>query len=482
MRQNAQTDYITSPSLAWQSASKTEKMSQYYRFRICLAHSARQAYSAQLVAGEWRDEETTMRRRVGEALVLGFSVTVATGAGMPARAHGTTERVSVSSGGVQADGESFNPAISGGGRSVAFHSNATNLVPGDTNDTFDVFVRDRGTGMTRRVSVGPGGAQADEPSADPALSRDGRFVAFGSDAANLVPGDTNGTGDIFVRDRQAGTTRRVSVGPGGAQANGFSSAPTISADGRFVGFHSFASNLVPGDTNGTGDVFVRNRQTGATRRVSVGLGGAQGNGFSGNAAISADGRFVAFQSSATNLVPGGTNGQPQVFVRDRQAGTTWMVSVGPGGVQGDESSGAPALSADGRFIAFESFARNLVSGDTNFTSDVFIRDREAGTTRRVSVGPGGAQADNAASFGPEISADGRLRRLSVIRRQLGARRHQRRLRRVRPRPPSGHYSAGQRRAGRYSGRWDQLRAGAVGERARRRLQLARHKPGVPRHE
>ena len=149
----------------------------------------------------------------------------------------------------------------------------------------------------------------------PAISADGRFVAFVSFATNLVPGDTNDATDVFVRDRQTGTTRRVSLGPGGVQGNGGSAGPAISANGRFVAFFSAATNLVPGDTNGTADVFVRDRQTGTTRRVSLGPGGVQGDGDSVGAAISADGRFVAFESDATNLVPGDTNGAPDVFVR-----------------------------------------------------------------------------------------------------------------------------------------------------------------------
>jgi Tol biopolymer transport system component len=170
---------------------------------------------------------------------------------------------------------------------------------------------------TERVSLGPGGVQGNEQSSGPAISADGRFVAFQSAASNLVPGDTNGAQDIFVRDRQTGTTRRVSVGPGGVQTNAEASSgvPAISADGRFVAFESDATNLVPGDTNGAIDVFVRDRQTGTTRRISVGPGGVQGNSDSGGPAISADGRFVAFVSNASNLVPGDSNARFDVFVR-----------------------------------------------------------------------------------------------------------------------------------------------------------------------
>ena len=268
-------------------------------------------------------------------------------------------------------------------------------MPGDTNDTQDVFVRNRQTGTTRRVSLGPGGAQGDSSSSKSALSADGRFVAFTSNARNLVPGDTNDTQDVFVRNRQTGMTRRVSLGPGGGQGNGSSGGSALSADGRFVAFQSDASNLVPGDTNGAADVFVRDRQTGTTRRVSLGPGGAQAGGDNccSPVALSADGRFIAFESKAANLVPGDTNLAADVFVRDRQTGMTRRVSPGPGGGQGDGSSAQPALSADGRFVAFYSEAANLVPGDTNGAADVFVRDRQIGTTRRVSLGPGGAQGD-----------------------------------------------------------------------------------------
>jgi Tol biopolymer transport system component len=317
-----------------------------------------------------------------------------------------SRRVSVGPGGQQANSGSL-PAISAGGRFVAFQSGASNLVAGDTNGTGDVFVRDRVAQVTRRVSVGPGGQQANDFSGDPAISADGRFVAFISRASNLVAGDTNGHRDVFVRDRMLQVTRRVSVGPGGQQANSGSFLPAISADGRFVAFISRASNLVAGDTNNAWDVFVRDRMLQVTRRVSVGPGGQQANGDSVEPAISADGRFVAFVSGAPNLVAGDTNGRYDVFVRDRMLQVTRRVSVGPAGQQANADSRDPAISAHGRFVAFYSDASNLVAGDTNGTGDVFVRDRRAQLTRRVSVGPGGQQA-NDFSGDPAISADGRF--------------------------------------------------------------------------
>ncbi len=320
----------------------------------------------------------------------------------------TTERVSVATGGAQATDTSFTGAISADGRFVAFFSDATNLVSGDTNSTYDVFVHDRQTGATERVSVATDGTEADGVSETPAISADGRFVAFRSGATNLVSGDTNASADIFVHDRQTGTTERVSVATGGGQATDSSQSPAISADGRFVTFWSTANNLVSGDTNGKADIFVHDRQTGTTERVSVATGGTEAlGGNSYTSAISADGRFVAFDSAATNLVSGDTNGTTDVFVHDRQTGTTERVSVATGGGQADDGSASPAISADGRFVAFYSNATNLVGGDTNSDYDVFVRDRQTGTTERVSVATGGTQATDSSSF-PAISADGRF--------------------------------------------------------------------------
>jgi Tol biopolymer transport system component len=294
--------------------------------------------------------------------------------------------VSVGPAGQQANSGSEAPAISAHGRFVAFDSFASNLVAGDTNGTGDVFVWDRVAQLTRRVSVGPGGQQANSLSYFAAISAHGRFVAFDSFASNLVAGDTNHTYDVFVRDRMAQVTRRVSVGPGGQQANSESAEPEISAHGRYVAFVSDASNLVAGDTNNKWDVFVRDRRVQETRRVSVGPGGQQSNGPSFDPAISAHGRFLAFRSRATNLVTGDTNNKWDVFVRDRRVQETRRVSVGPAGQQANNNSFQPAISAHGRFVAFASDASNLVAGDTNNRSDVFVRDRVAHVTRRVSVG------------------------------------------------------------------------------------------------
>jgi Tol biopolymer transport system component len=361
-----------------------------------------------------------------QALVLAAAVIAATAAPVPAfsvgdttppahrdgcRWPGTVCRVTVASDGTQGDFASGPGRLSATGRYVVFTSRATNLVPGDTNAAADVFVRDRQHGVTTRVSVGTGGAQAEPPSTEyggPSISADGRFVLFGSSAANLVPGDTNGVSDVFVHDRKTGTTSRVSVTSDGEQGRGHSSPwpGGLSADGRYVVFGSRAWNLVPGDTNRAGDVFRHDRRTGTTSRLSAGAGGTPADGESGAGVISGDGRFVTFQSEATNLVAGDANGKRDAFVVDTLTHATTRVSVSSGGAQANSVSDQPEISADGRLVVFSSPASNLVPGDTNDTWDVFVHDRHTGLTSLGSVASGGTQA-NRHSEQPEISADGR---------------------------------------------------------------------------
>jgi hypothetical protein len=325
---------------------------------------------------------------------------------VPALGQETT-RVSVDSSGAQANQISENSSISADGRYVAFDSAASNLVPGDTNDNIDVFVHDRELGTTTRVSVDSAGGQGDDFCDTSSISADGRFVAFSSMSTNLVPGDTNNASDMFLHDRELGTTIRVSVDSSGGQADGESGGwLSISSDGQYVAFLSNATNLVPGDTNDSSDVFVYDRQSAITTRVSVASSGAQGNDYSCCPSLSADGRFVAFSSSASNLVGSDTNGVDDIFLRDRQSGTTARLSVDSFGVEANQASGfPPSISADGRFVAFESLATNLVSGDTNGVEDVFIRDRQSGSTTRVSVASTGEQAGGP-SYLPAISPEG----------------------------------------------------------------------------
>ena len=319
---------------------------------------------------------------------------------------GITERVSISSAGTQGNYNSYESTISADGRYVAFYSYANNLVAGDTNNEYDVFVRDQITGTTERISISTAGVEGNGSSNTPSISADGRYVAFQSTANNLVAGDANGFADIFVRDRETGTTERVSVSSAGVQGNNSSTSPSISEDGRYVAFQSTANNLVSGDANGFADIFVRDRETGATERVSVSTAGLEGNSYSAYPSISADGRYVAFQSSANNIVSEDANGFADIFVRDRETGTTERVSVSSSGVEGNSTSSAPSISEDGRYVAFYANANNLVSGDTNSAGDIFVKDRETGTTERVSVSSAGVEG-NSDSYSPSISADGR---------------------------------------------------------------------------
>jgi Tol biopolymer transport system component len=298
-------------------------------------------------------------------------------------------------------------ALSSDGRYAVFASTAADLVPADTNQCYDVFVRDLQAGSTRRVSTDSTGAQAAAASYNPALSADGRYVAFESAAANLVDGDTNGYGDIFVKDLTSGATRLVTSSSASVQANGTSSAPVVSADGRYVTFSSYASNLIDGDTNGAMDVFVKDLTTGVTRRVSTDSAGTQADGQSASpAALSADGRYVAFASYATNLVTGDTNAAPDVFVKDLTGGATIRVSSSSTDQQGDGFSESPTLSADGRYVAFASDAANLVTGDANGAMDIFVKDLTSGIIRRASSSSTGTAGDDY-SYYPAISADGR---------------------------------------------------------------------------
>jgi Tol biopolymer transport system component len=327
-------------------------------------------------------------------------------AGASALGQQTTERTSVDSAGNEGNGSSYFADISDDGRFAAFASEASNLVPGDTNGARDVFVHDRETGATERVSVDSFGNQ--DPTAGssalnhpPSISGDGRYAAFESFGFMLVPGDTNFAGDIFVHDRQTGTTERVSVDSSGNQGDGHSWDPSISADGRFVAFQSDATNLVAGDTNGIGDIFVHDRQTGATERVSVDSSGNQivssSGAHSSEPAISGDGRYVAFHDDTGSLLPPGVEG---IFVHDRQAATTEYVSFpAPGSMEVHGYGERPEISADGRLVVFETYLA-LVLADTNGTWDVYVRDRWTSVTELASGSTEGAGL-------AAISADGR---------------------------------------------------------------------------
>lgn len=308
-------------------------------------------------------------------------------------------------------------AISADGRFVAFNSRASNLVSGDTNGVPDVFLHDLLTGATERVSVSSSGQEANgdangQSSFGLSLSSDGKFVGFSSAASNLVAGDTGGKWDAFVRDRANGITERVSVSTSNGSPNNNSYTPVLSADGRFALFDSYASNLVSGDSNGKRDVFVRDRRLGVTRRISVSSSGSQGNGdsnlaFHGNA-LSADGRYAVFMSAATNLVSGDNNAQVDVFVRDLSSNTTRRASVTNSGGQANGWSGHPSISGDGRFVAFQSYAANLAPpGAPVGQAQIYVRDLVLSTTVCASVSSTGEVANGATAMMTALSSDGR---------------------------------------------------------------------------
>lgn len=339
-------------------------------------------------------------------IVVILSVPAAAGWAAPAAPDaGTTKRVSLTAGGNQANNNANSPSISADGRFVAFESDATNLVIGDTNTRTDVFVRDLIDGTTERVSVADNETQGNLDSGLPSISADGRFVAFASDSTNLVPGDSNARTDVFVRDRQNGTTERISLDSNETQGNANSTEPSISADGNFIAFRSDSVNLVPVDGNGDSDIFIRDRLSGATAIVSVSTAEVQGNAFSSAPSISADSRYIAFRSLSTNLVADDGNPVADIFVRDRIDGITERVSLASDGTEANDESFDPSISADGSLVVFASLASNLVPGDTNGAQDIFLHDRGDAATVRISLSGGGAQA-NDASFDPTISDSG----------------------------------------------------------------------------
>lgn len=326
------------------------------------------------------------------------------------RQTGETRLVSFDTTGAAAgNGGSFSPVISANGVFVAFASDASNLVANDSNNNkTDVFVRNIEKGITSLVSIGLGGAGADGESLNPAISADGRRVAFDSQATNLVLPDLNKQRDVFVRDRGTGTTTLVSVSTSGDQGNERSFAPSLSANGLIVAFSSKASNFVIPDNNGNlSDIFVHNLVSGNTVLASVDSSEVQGIKASHSPSLSANGNLVAFSSQSPLIVPGDTDNRFDIFVRNLAAGTTGIVSVDTDENQVILPSTRPSISADGLFVAFESRAPKLVGNDTNGNRDIFIRNRVAGTTKRISVDSAGGEA-NDDSFFPSLSADGRI--------------------------------------------------------------------------
>ena len=312
-------------------------------------------------------------------------------------------RVSVTPDGGQVGEGSHYPMLSADGRMVAFLSGASTLVEGDTNRRGDAFVRDLVTGVTTRLEIASAVLGPDLGTWSSAMSAGGRFVAFASSITRGSP-DGEGMNAIFVRDLRTGSTEVVSIASPSEESRGYCWVRGISEDGRFVAFVSDAKDLVEKDTNGARDVFVHDRETTTTSRVSVSSSGAESNGKSNWHDISGDGRLVVFWSDASNLVEGDTNGATDIFVHDRETGSTTRVSVSSAGEQGNGESLNPAISLDGRYVVFDSDASNLSPGDTDAQGDIFLRDLETGTTDLVSTGP--AVAGLRAVL-PSVSADGR---------------------------------------------------------------------------
>lgn len=318
-----------------------------------------------------------------------------------------TSRISLAFDGSEPDHQALWPSISGDGRYVAFQSHASNLIAHDENFTTDVFVHDRETEKTTRVSIATGGTEADKESAYPSISADGRYVVFASQATNLVPEDTNEKTDIFVHDRETRETSRVSVATDGTEGNDISLYPSISGHGRYVAFSSRASTLVAacGDGNAW-DIFMHDRMTSETRCIAGDPDFDPENGSSISASVSADGRYVAFLSSYATLVPQDTNEFRDIFVYEITSGKISRASVASDGTESNNHSSQPSISADGRYVAFTSNATNLVSGDTNADADIFVHDRTTGQTTRVSLGAGNTEG-NDTSYEPSISGNGR---------------------------------------------------------------------------
>ncbi len=311
-------------------------------------------------------------------------------------------RVSVSAAGGVPDQASFEPAVTPNGRFVAFYSSASDLLSFPSGGSSKVVVRDMRRGRTALASHTPAGGEGNGGSSDPALSSNGRFVVFQSTASDLVDGDLAGHEDIFLSDMRSGVVSRVSTGFDGSEADGESYVygATISGNGRWVVFTSNATNLVDGvDTHGYYQVYLRDVRKGTTTLVSRSTGGSGAGGSCFYPSISPNGRFVVYYANAGDIVAGGSNGKFHIYLFDAKAGTSARVSIGLMGAIGDGDSYFPVVSNNGRFVAYDSNATNLVAGDVDVAMDAFLADRETGAT--VLLGRVGD------TYQPSIAANGK---------------------------------------------------------------------------
>jgi Tol biopolymer transport system component len=318
-----------------------------------------------------------------------------------------TSWISAPSSGSQPNGLSSLPDVSATGRFVVYGSQASNLTPQDSNGTSDVFRYDRTTGQTSLVSINSFGVQGSAGSGGPSVSMDGTLIAFLSGSDNLAANDQNLAQDAFVHDITTGVTERISLSTAGVEGVNATNDAAISGNGRYVAFESSSPEFVVNDTNVVSDIFVRDRQTGITTRVSVGPAGVEATGGSWGPSLSEDGRYVAFTSFATNLVSGAVRGTLACYVHDQVSGLTTLVSVDSNGVPANSICEDAQISADGRHVTFSGMASNLVTGDTNKTRDIFVHDRLLARTTRVSVDSLGVEGDGFSAL-PSISGDGQI--------------------------------------------------------------------------
>lgn len=330
-----------------------------------------------------------------------------------------TELISVGVGGTPANNNSIQSTISWDGKLVLFTSLATNLVPTDTNTAVDVFLRDRIAGTTERISRRPNGVQANDSSGGAMMNPIATLFTYYSFATNLVPSDTNGFSDVFVAQRDpdtaAITVARLSMGFAGDEANGDSFLSDLSDDGTRIVYDSVATNLIPADENTWSDVFLYDAGSDSTIKISISNNNTPGNDRSERPRIAADGSYAIFLSYANNLVTGDTNNEPDIFGVDLVTYQVTRVSVGTGGAQANLGARPAeyAISPDGRYIVFASDSTNLVTDDLNNAPDIFLHDRIANTTRLISVARNGTRA-NGGSYDPSISANGRFIAFNTI--------------------------------------------------------------------